>query len=122
MISQEAPMNFSNPILICDENEEFRILVRDMLTKNGFFHVLEAATAEEATEVLKDKKGYFVLIESKALNPEVSDTLKRQKNFIIFADNSDAKTVLLAAQMGVEHVMSYPFHSRKLIDKINSLL
>lgn len=115
-------MNFSNPILICDENEEFRILVRDMLTKNGFFHVLEAATANEALEVLRDKKGYFVLIESKALNRDVSETLRKQKNFIIFADNSDAKTAMLAAEMGVEHVMSYPFHSRKLIDKINSLI
>ena len=49
-------MNFSNPILICDENVEFRILVRDMLTKNGFFHIVEASNENEAREVLSNKK------------------------------------------------------------------
>lgn len=93
-----------------------------MLTKNGFFHVLEAINAQEAIELLKDKKGYFVLIESKALTKEVSETLQKQKNFVVLADNSDEKTVLLSAQLGIEHVMSYPVHSRKLIEKINSLL
>lgn len=115
-------MNLSNPILICDENEEFRILIRDMLTKNGFFHVIEAVNSQEACEHLNNKNDYFVIIEAKAINSEVNSVLKKQKNFIVFADNSDANTVLLAAKLGVEHVMSYPFHSKKLIDKINSLL
>jgi DNA-binding NarL/FixJ family response regulator len=115
-------MNFANPILICDENDEFRILIRDMLTKNGFFHVLEAANAQEAIDTLKDKKGYFILIESKELTNEMSQTIEKQKNFIVFAENSDPKTISLAARLGVNHIMSYPFHSRKLIDKINSLI
>jgi CheY-like chemotaxis protein len=115
-------MNLSNPILVCDENEEFRILIRDMLTKNGFFHVLEAVNSDEAVEILKDKNGYFVIIEAKALTQEVNLALQKQKNFIVFADNSDSNAVLLSAKLGVNHVMSYPFHSRKLIDKINSLI
>lgn len=115
-------MNFANPILICDENEEFRILIRDMLTKNGFFHVLEAVNADDAIEILKDKKGYFVLIEAKELNSEVLETIQKQKNYIVFAGNTDPKTVILSARLGVNHIMSYPFHSRKLIDKINSLI
>lgn len=115
-------MNLSNPILICDENEEFRILVRDILTKNGFFHVIEAVNSEEAYEHLKNKNEYFVIIEAKAINSEVNAVLKKQKNFIVFADNNEPNTVLLSAKLGVEHVMSFPFHSKKLIDKINSLL
>ncbi len=115
-------MNLSNPILICDENEEFRILIRDMLTKNGFFHVLEAVNGIEATDILKNKNDFFVIIEAKAIDQEMNLILKKQKNFIVFAENSLAETVLLSAKLGVEHVMSYPFHSRKLIDKINSFL
>jgi CheY-like chemotaxis protein len=57
-------MNLSNPILICDENEEFRILVRDMLTKNGFFHVLEALNSTEAAELLKNKNDFWSPIKS----------------------------------------------------------
>ncbi len=115
-------MNFANPILICDENEEFRVLIRDMLTKNGFFHILEAINANEAVEILRDKKGYFVLIEAKEFNSEIADSLENQKNFIVFADNTEPSTLILSARLGVNHVMSYPFQSRKLIDKINSML
>lgn len=115
-------MNFSNPILICDENEEFRILIRDMLTKNGFFHVVEASNSREAMEFLKAKNDYFVLIDSKVLSPDLSHSLSKQKDFVIFADSNDPKTATLAARVGVNHIMSYPFHSRKLMDKINSLL
>lgn len=115
-------MNFSNPILICDENEEFRILIRDMLTKNGFFHVLEASNTDEAVRILKGKYDFFVLIESKALTTEISSILEAQKNYIVFADNQEERTLILGARLGVHHIMSYPFHSRKLIDKINSLL
>lgn len=115
-------MNFSNPILICDENEEFRILIRDMLTKNGFFHVVEAANAHEAMNLLKERKDYFVLLDSKITGSEILSVVKMQKDFIIFTDKDDEKTVSLAASLGVNHLMSYPFHSRKLLDKINSLL
>ena len=115
-------MNLSNPILICDENEEFRILIRDMLTKNGFFHVLEAVNGSEASEILKNKNDFFVIIEAKALSNEMNSLLQKQKNFIVFAEKAQSETILLSAKLGVNHVMSYPFHSRKLIDKINSLI
>lgn len=115
-------MNFSNPILICDENEEFRILIRDMLTKNGFFHVVEAGDAHEAHQYMNGKNDYLVLIDSKVLNADLSHALEKQKDYVIFAENSDPKTALLAARVGVHHIMSYPFHSRKLMEKINSLL
>lgn len=115
-------MNFSNPILICDENEDFRVLIRDMLTKNGFFHVVEASNADEAIEFLSQKNDYLVLADSKIVNETLSPALQKQKDYVIFADNTDPKTAFLAARIGVHHIMSYPLHSRKLVDKINSLL
>lgn len=115
-------MNFSNPILICDENEDFRILITDMLTKNGFFHILEATSSSEIIEILNKKIDLFILIEAKALTLQIISLLERQRNYIIFAENKDASTLNLAAKLGVNHIMSYPFNSRKLIEKINSLL
>jgi DNA-binding NtrC family response regulator len=115
-------MNFSNPIIICDENEDFRILIRDMLTKNGFFHVVEASSADEALEFLSAKKDYLVLADARILSGTLSASLLKQKNFVIFADHSRSSTALLAAKVGVHHIMSYPIHSRKLVQKINSLL
>lgn len=114
-------MNYANPILICDENEEFRILIRDMLTKNGFFHILESANASEALEIMKDRKDYLLLLEAKILNETLISAVANKKNFIIFADQNDNSTLKLAGRLGVEHLMSYPVHSRKLLDKISSL-
>ena len=115
-------MNFSNPILICNQNEEFRILIRDMLMKNGFFHVMEASSLEEAKVYLNLKNDYFVLIDSQFLSSEVTVELFKQKDFLIFADNSDPKTLTMAAKLGVHRILSYPLHSRKLMHKMNSLI
>jgi DNA-binding NtrC family response regulator len=115
-------MNFSNPILICDENEDFRILIRDMLTKNGFFHVVEASNAQEALDYLSEKKDFLVLADARIMSANLTTSLLKQKNFVIFADNSESSTALLAAKVGVHHIMSYPVHSRKLVEKINRLI
>lgn len=118
----DGRMNYANPILICDENEEFRILIRDMLTKNGFFHVLEAASASEAKNYLEDKKEYFLLVHAKALSSDLLNSLSQRKSFIVFSHVEDERTVTLSARLGVEHFMSYPFHSKKLLEKIKRLL
>ncbi len=113
-------MNFSNPILICDENEEFRILIRDMLTRNGFFHVVEASNTEEALEYLKTKNEYFVLISANTLTNESLQLLQDQKSFLVLAENSNPKTIFLAAKLGVDKILSHPIHTRKLMTRINS--
>jgi DNA-binding NtrC family response regulator len=115
-------MNYANPILICDENEEFRILLRDMLTRNGFFHVIEAARLQEAIDYLSSKNDFFVLLDSKITGDEIISQLHRQKNFLIYADKSEARTTGLAVKLGVQHVVSYPLTSKKLMEKIASLL
>ncbi|HXH30535.1 MAG TPA: hypothetical protein VNJ01_06965 [Bacteriovoracaceae bacterium] len=116
-------MNLSQPMLICDQNEEFRFLLRDMLTKNGYFHVLEATTsAEAAALILGDKKDTFVLIDAQILAGDVLLALSTKKHFIVFNHGQDEATPLLAARLGVRHLMSYPFSSAKLVTKINSLV
>ena len=115
-------MNYPNPILICDENENFRSLLRDMLTKNGFFHVIEAAKADEALSLMKQSKDFLVLITAHQFSSELIDSLQTQKSFLVFAEGKDTNTLTLAARLGVNHIISYPFHSQKLIEKIHSML
>lgn len=115
-------MNYPNPILICDENESFRSLLREMLTKNGFFHVIEAAKSEEAVSLMKERKDFFVLISSQKFSSEMIELLQSQRSFLIFAEGKDPGTLTLAARIGVEHIISYPFHSQKLIEKMHSML
>lgn len=115
-------MNFAKPILICDANEEFRGLVREMLTKNGFFHIVEASSSTEAIQILREKKEYFVIAHPSLLDSELSQQLSKNRHFIILANNDKNETAMLAAKLGVNHILSFPFHSRKLMDKINSLI
>lgn len=114
-------MNYSKPILICDKNDEFRSMLKDMLTKNGFFHLIEALSTKEALEILRGKNEVFTLITAKDITSEIVDFFKGTNSYLIFTDSSDPSTVTLAAKLGVNHMMSYPFHSQKLIDKMNSL-
>ncbi len=114
-------MNFSTPILICDENEEFRILLREMLTKNGYFHIVEASTEAEAISQLGGRTDFLVLVNGAFASNFLLEKLRLQRDFVIFADPTHSKTLALAMRFGVEHVMSYPIHSRKLLEKFNSL-
>ena len=113
-------MNLSNPVLICNDNEEFRILIRDMLTKNGFFHIMEACSEKEAKTYLEGKKNYFVLMDSKLFSIEIFDLLKKQKNFLILINKSAPDAVTITSKIGLNRILSYPIYSRKIISKINS--
>jgi CheY-like chemotaxis protein len=115
-------MNFSNPILICDENEEFRLLLRDMLTKNGFFHVIEASSDAEAHAYLRGRSEYLVLVGGTLARGPLLSELQSQRDFVVFSDPAGADAPTLAVRLGVAHVMSYPVYSRKLLEKLNSLI
>ncbi len=114
-------MNFSTPILICDENEEYRILLREMLTKNGYFHIVEASTEAEALSHLGGRMGFLVLVNGALASDSLLEKVRAQRDFVIFADPKDPTGQALAMRLGVSHVMSYPVHSRKLLEKFNSL-
>lgn len=91
-----------------------------MLTRNGFFHVVEASNTDEAIEYLKIKNEYFVLISANALTNDSLQLLADQKSFLVLADNSNPKTIFLASKLGVDKIVSHPIHTRKLMNKINS--
>jgi DNA-binding NtrC family response regulator len=115
-------MKYARPILICDSNEEFRGLLREMLIKNGFFHVIEVHNSTEALNTIKEKKDYFTLIHYELISSELLSLLEREENYLIFADRAKPETATLATRLGVDHILSFPVHSRKLVEKINSFL
>lgn len=93
-----------------------------MLTKNGFFHIIETNGPDEASEYFKEKNKYLVLVDSKVITNEMIDYIKNQKEFLIMADSSEQITIELAVKIGVKHILSYPLYSKKLINKMNSLI
>lgn len=109
-------------MLICDQNEEFRGLIREMLTKNGFFHIVEASTQEEAQAFLREKKDYFLLIHTSLLKGDFAQEIAAHSHYLAFGDEESTSEVIMATTLGVDHVMTFPLHSRKLLKKIESFL
>jgi len=113
-------MNLSIPIIICDENEDIRLLLKEMLTKHGFFHLVEAHSPEEVLQLVTHVQ--FVLIQKKLVNDQIKNILARRTNFLIISQSDTDETINLAAQFGVDHLISFPYTSKKLVEKINELL
>ena len=116
-------MNLATPILIFHLSEDFRSLLRDMLGKHGFFHVLEATNEEEVQNVIK-KEGpsVFLLMQADLLNEDIIGKLKVNKNFLVFVQQEENKTLSLAARLGLSHLMTFPFSSQTLLQKIKSIV
>jgi DNA-binding NtrC family response regulator len=113
-------MNLSIPILIADEHEEIRSLQREMLARNGFFHLVEAHSKVEVLQMLDDQ--HFLIIHSAMLSEEISKEISRRKNFLIVVQNDDSLSLKLAARFGVAHLISFPYSARSLVEKINQIL
>lgn len=115
-------MQHSLPILLCSSNEDYRSLIREMLGKNGFFHVLEAGNQEEVQELLKGQvQKALTIIQIELLNENISRTLKKTGRFIVLSQSETEENIVKAAVLGVEHFLSFPFSSRHLMQKIESL-
>ncbi|MBA2403705.1 MAG: hypothetical protein H0V66_02955 [Bdellovibrionales bacterium] len=113
-------MNLSIPIIICDENEEIRLLLKEMLTRYGYFHLVEAQSAEEVLQLLTPEQ--FILIHKNLVIDKVKKVLSQRRNFLIISQSDNPETVNLSAQYGVKHLISFPYTSKSLVEKINDVL
>lgn len=116
-------MQNSFPILIGDQNEDFRSLLREMLGKSGFFHVLEASSTEELSALLQSNPDSALTItQLPLLDAEIERLLLRRGRFIILSRSETSESVLKAAILGVEHFLSFPFSSQRLLQKIEKII
>lgn len=115
-------MRHSLPILLCSKNEDYRTLIREMLGKSGYFHVLEAGNTDETSELLKGHAaGALTIIQYDLLSEEISSALKKNGQFIVLSQSDSEDSIVKAAILGVEHFLSFPFSSRHLMEKIEQL-
>ena len=116
----DCRMNLSTPIIICDENEEIRLLLKEMLTRHGYFHLVEASSSEEVLQLIMNQQ--FILIHKNLINEKIKSILSHWEKFLIIAQADSAETVNLSANFGVKHLISFPYTSKSLVEKINELL
>lgn len=115
-------MKHSLPVLIASHNEEFRALLREMLEKSGFFHILEAASDEEVENFFANHSSASLsLIHESVLSAKSIRLLSQKEHYLILARPENENIVSWTAQLGVEHFLSFPFSSERLVTKINRI-
>jgi response regulator RpfG family c-di-GMP phosphodiesterase len=114
-------MNLSTPILISHTSAAFRSLLKEMLIKHGFFHLMEAAGTKDTLELFASEKPHFTLIETTLLTPEVTSLMNGSKDFLIIGNTQEATVIKLIARLGVKHFLSFPFSSSDLVKKMTDL-
>lgn len=115
-------MNLATPIIIFHDKDDFRSLLRDMLTKHGFFHLVEANSVEELLSSMPENgKKKFFLIQGTQVEESLLNILAGRNDFIVLAQPENPMTLAVATRLGAEKIMSFPFSSEQLYEKISKI-
>lgn len=115
-------------IIIVDDSDFSRSMISKMLTEDGFQIVGEAASAEAALPLIKDKRPDIVIAD--IVMPNVSGlelTEKISQNFqdvsvIIISSLSQEHIVLDAISAGASDFIAKPISKQQLIDSVEKIM
>ncbi|MDD4524769.1 MAG: response regulator transcription factor [Lachnospiraceae bacterium] len=114
-------------ILVVDDEERMRKLVRDFLFRDGF-DVLEAGDGEEALELF-DKQEDISLIILDVMMPkldgwETAKEIRRDSKvpIIMLTAKSDESDELRGFDVGIDEYVTKPFSPRTLVARVEAIL
>ena len=114
-------------ILVVDDEERMRKLVRDFLFSDGF-DVLEAGDGEEALELF-DKQEDISLIILDVMMPkldgwETAKEIRRDSKvpIIMLTAKSDESDELRGCDVGIDEYVTKPFSPRTLVARVEAIL
>ena len=114
-------------ILVVDDQQRMRKLVKDFLIKKNF-EVLEAGDGEEAVEIFFENKDIALLILDVMMPKmdgwEVVREIRKysQVPIIMLTAKSDEKDELLGFELGVDEYISKPFSPKILVARVEAIL
>lgn len=116
-----------NTILVVDDEQRMRKLVRDFLTKQDFT-VLEAADGEEAVDVFLENKD-IVLVILDVMMPKMDgwQTCREIRQYskvpiIMLTARGDERDELRGFELGVDEYIAKPFSPKILVARVQALL
>lgn len=116
-----------NTILVVDDEQRMRKLVRDFLVKHDFT-VLEAANGEEAVDVFLANKD-IVLVILDVMMPKMDgwQTCREIRQYsrvpiIMLTARGDERDELKGFELGVDEYISKPFSPKILVARVQALL
>ena len=115
-------------ILIVDDEEEIRNLIKDFLIKNNFDTDL-ASNGKEALEKLLVKNSNFDLVILDIMMPEVDGievikALRKISNIpvIFLTSKSEEIDKVLGLEIGADDYITKPFNPREMVARIKAVL
>ncbi len=114
-------------ILVVDDEQRMRKLVKDFLTKKNF-EVLEAGDGEEAVEIFFENKDIALLILDVMMPKmdgwEVCREIRQYSEvpIIMLTAKGEEKDELLGFNLGVDEYISKPFSPKILVARVEAIL
>lgn len=116
----------SGLILVVDDEEDMRDIVRTLLELNGF-DVIEAGSAEEMFAQIDAHKISLIILdiglpESDGLTAMKETRLKYDIPIVLLTGKGDVIDKVLGLELGADDYITKPFHSHELIARIKTVL
>lgn len=116
-------------VLVVDDEDTIRSLVRDLLTERGY-HVMEAAGGAEAVEVLKQHKNTIALVVLDMVMPEMGGretfiklkSIKPDVRAILSTGYAEDERTRELLSMGVKEFVQKPYRASELASVIRRVL
>ena len=114
-------------ILVVDDEERMRKLVRDFLSKQGYI-ILEAGDGEEAVDIFfKEKDLALILLDvmmPKMDGWQVCREIRQysQIPIVMLTARADERDELLGFELGVDEYISKPFSPKILVARVEAIL
>ena len=113
-------------ILVVDDEQRMRKLVKDFLTKKNY-EVMEAENGEDAVDLFYENKDIALIILDvmmPKMNWEVCREIRQysQVPIIMLTAKSDEKDELTGFELGVDEYISKPFSPKILVARVEAIL
>ena len=117
-----------NSILVVDDEERMRKLIKDFLTAKGYI-ILEAEDGEKALEIFENNKNKISLILLDVMMPKLDgwSVLRqiRQESkvpVIMLTARGEEQDELFGFELGVDEYISKPFSPKILVARVDAIL
>ena len=116
-------------ILVVDDEDRMRKLIKDFLTNKGY-HILEAEDGEKALEIYQQNQSKIMLILLDVMMPKLDgwSVLRqiRQSNkelpIIMLTARGEEQDELFGFELGVDEYISKPFSPKILVARVEAIL
>ncbi len=117
----------NNKILVVDDEQRMRKLVRDFLVKQGY-EILEAGDGEEAVDIFLENKD-IVLVILDVMMPKMDgwETCREIRQYskvpiIMLTARGEERDELKGFELGVDEYIAKPFSPKILVARVQALL